>query len=110
MSLLSQFKGAAAYLNQCQGISIEAAEEDQDEEVESLLNSFDVDDQAASGTLRCISTNDSDAAAGSVPPSKHRKVSTSRSLVDHCQLSSSLEAASAGVVVDTTLSDYQRYT
>ncbi|KIK43084.1 hypothetical protein CY34DRAFT_82358 [Suillus luteus UH-Slu-Lm8-n1] len=100
---LARLKGAAAYLDESQGtVSIEAAVEDQDEEVESLLNSFDVDKQAACGTLRPVGADEATA-----PPSKHRKVAAR--LMDHVQLSSSLETASAGVVVDTTLSDYQRY-
>ncbi|KAG1876345.1 hypothetical protein F4604DRAFT_1924631 [Suillus subluteus] len=84
---LARLKGAAAYLDESQGtVSIEAAVEDQDEEVESLINSFDVDKQAACGTLRPV---DSWTMSNSL---------------------SSLETASAGVVVDTTLSDYQQYT
>lgn len=100
---LTQLKGASVYLDESQGISIEAAIEDQDEEVESLLNSFDVDNQAACGTLRPVRVTDEAATL----PSKSKK--TAARLVDHGQLSSSLETASAGVVVDTTLSDYQRY-
>ncbi|KAG1887195.1 hypothetical protein F4604DRAFT_1675206 [Suillus subluteus] len=100
---LTRLKGAAVHLDKSQGISIEAAIKDQDEEVESLLNSFDVNNQAACGALRPIRVTDE-----AVPlPSKSKK--TAARLVDHGQLSSSLETASAGVVVDTTLSDYQQY-
>ncbi|KAG1858745.1 hypothetical protein DFJ58DRAFT_726529 [Suillus subalutaceus] len=98
---LARLKGATAYLVDSQGISTEAAAEDQDEEVESLLNSFDVDNQAACGTLR-ISTNEADTL-----PSKHKRMATTVP-AHHDQLSASLETASAGVIVDTTLSDYQR--
>lgn len=101
---LAQLKGATAYLVESQGISTEAAAEDQDEEVESLLNSFDVDNQAACGILRS-STNEA-----STLPSKHKRTAATMTVpVHHDQLSASLETASAGVIVDTTLSDYQRY-
>ncbi|KAG1847319.1 hypothetical protein DFJ58DRAFT_730201 [Suillus subalutaceus] len=100
---LTQLKGATVYLDESQGISIEAVIKDQDEEVESLLNSFDVNNQAACGALHPVRvTNEA------VPlPLKSKKMAAR--LVDHGQLSSSLKTASAGVVVDTTLSDYQRY-
>ncbi|KAG1796720.1 uncharacterized protein HD556DRAFT_1441405 [Suillus plorans] len=99
---LAQLKGATAYLVDSQGISVKAAAEDQDEEVESLLNSFDVDNKAACGMLR-ISTNETNTLS-----SKHKRTPAAVP-VHHDQLSASLETASAGVIVDTTLSDYQRY-
>jgi len=51
MSLLWAFKGATLYFAESKHISIEATEEDQTEEEESLLNSFDVDDCEAAGTF-----------------------------------------------------------
>ncbi|KAG1798742.1 hypothetical protein EV424DRAFT_1546222 [Suillus variegatus] len=57
MSLLQTFKGATLYFAESKHISVEAAEEDQTEEEESLLNSFDVDDHEAAGTLRFSTTN-----------------------------------------------------
>ncbi|KAG2111497.1 uncharacterized protein F5147DRAFT_651178 [Suillus discolor] len=88
---LAQLKGVTAYLIDSQGISVEAAAEDQDEEVESLLNSFDVDNKAACGTLH-ISTNETDTL-----PSKYKRTPTAIP-VYHDQLSASLETASAGVI------------
>lgn len=99
---LAQLKGATAYLVDSQGISVEAAAEDQDEEVESLLNSFDVDNKAACGTLH-ISTNETNTLS-----LKHKRTPAAVP-VHHDQLSESLETASAGVIIDNTLSDYQWY-
>lgn len=101
MSLLQTFKGATLYFAESKHISVEAAEEDQTEEEESLLNSFDVDDREAAGTLRFSTTN---AGEDNV-----KKKKLKHSMVHHNQLASSLQAASEGVVIGTTLSDYQRY-
>lgn len=98
MSLLCDFKGADLYFTESKHISVEAAEEDQTEEEESLLNSFDVDDREAAGTLRSSTTNTSKDSA------KKKKLKHGNN-----QLASSLQAASEGVVIGTTLSDYQRY-
>ena len=99
-SLLHAFKGADSYFAESKHISVEAAEEDQIEEEESLLNSFDVDDREAAGTLRFSATN----TVGGEDNMKKKKPKHSNN-----QLASSLQAASEGVVVGTTLSDYQRY-
>jgi hypothetical protein len=99
-SLLHAFKGADLYFTESKRISIEAAEEDQTEEEESLLNSFDVDDCEAAGTLQFSTTN----TAGGEDNVKKKKPKRSNN-----QLASSLQAASEGVVIGTTLSDYQRY-
>ena len=37
------FKGATAYLDECQKISIGAVDDDQTEEIESMVNSFQID-------------------------------------------------------------------
>ncbi|KAG1747415.1 hypothetical protein EDB19DRAFT_1905565 [Suillus lakei] len=99
-SLLHAFKGADLYFAESKHISVKAAEEDQTEEEESLLNSFDVDDREAAGTLQFSTTN----TAGGEDNVKKKKPKHSNN-----QLASSLQAASEGVVIGTTLSDYQRY-
>jgi len=40
---LTILKGVAAYFDKCQKINIEAVDDDQDEEIESMVNSFQVD-------------------------------------------------------------------
>jgi hypothetical protein len=101
MSLLWAFKGATLYFAESKHISVEAAEEDQTEEEESLLNSFDVDDCEATGTLQLSTMNTSEDNA--------KKKKLKHSVAHDNQLASSLQAASEGVVISTTLSDYQRY-
>ena len=105
MSLLATFKGAASYLTESKHVSIEAAQEDQTEEEESLLNSFDVDDCEAQGTLQFHPTNTQDHDDGT--GTKKKKLN--HGAEDHDQLVSSLQKASEGVVVGATLSNYQRY-
>jgi hypothetical protein len=98
MSLLCTFKGADLYFTESKHISVEAAKEDQTEEEESLLNSFDVDDHEAAGTLHSSTTNTSKDSA------QKKKLKHGNN-----QLASSLQVALEGVVIGTTLSDYQRY-
>jgi hypothetical protein len=105
-SLLAAFKGAASYLAESKHVGVEATQEDQTEEEESLLNSFDVDECEAGGTLQfSAGTNAQDDATGV----KKTKLNQSNALASHNQLVSSLQTALEGVIIGTTLSDYQRY-
>ena len=105
-SLLAAFKGAASYLAESKHVGVEATQEDQTEEEESLLNSFDVDDREATGALQFgAGTNTQDGGTGV----KKAKLNESSTLANHDRLVSSLQTASEGVIVGTTLSDYQRY-
>ena len=64
-SLLAAFKGAASYFAESKHVGVEATQEDQTEEEESLLNSFDVDECEAAGTLQfSAGTNTQDDATG----------------------------------------------
>ncbi|KAF8833104.1 hypothetical protein BDN67DRAFT_1017948 [Paxillus ammoniavirescens] len=96
------FTGGLEYLNESLKVSLDAAEEDQSEEIESLLNGLEVDDQVEDGNLR--------EPAESFSKDKVSKLlrTAATSATNNDQLSINLKNASAGVVVDTTLSDYGR--
>lgn len=96
------FTGGLEYLNESLKVSLDAAEEDQSEEIESLLNGLEVDDQVEDGNLREPAESFSKDKVSKLP----RTAATSAANND--QLSINLKNASAGVVVDTTLSDYGR--
>jgi hypothetical protein len=83
--------GAQAYLQEAEKIGLGAVEEDQAEEVECMENSLDLDHDLsrATATGQEASTDDS-------------------GLSNLSMLSDNLKKASAGVILDTTIANYDR--
>ena len=100
---------ALSYLNESQtGISLDAAVEDQTEEIESLVNGFEVDKELEDGTLQDRNVDSDDLQDSDDRPARWQclDLTSNSGLAD--QLSANLKDASKGVVVDTTLSDYAK--
>jgi hypothetical protein len=98
------FTGGLEYLNESLKVSLDAAEEDQSEEIESLLNGLEVDDQLKDGILR----EPGEESSSNLKDNTSKRPRMAATIADNDQLSINLKNASAGVVVDTTLSDYGR--
>lgn len=94
LTALATLKGAASYLNESSKISLAAVDDDQTEEIESMVNSLEVDHAISDGIDMSISPTEGHAEAiGDTGDSN---------------LAQNLKKASAGVVLDTTLSNYER--
>jgi hypothetical protein len=93
---LTALKGAYAYLSEAENISLAAVEDDQTEEIECMENSFELDLALAPS----LPGNPNTQAVGttSLPPAEH----------PGNVLSENLKKASSGVILDTTLSNYNR--
>lgn len=103
-SLPHLLKGAADYLDESQcKVSLDAAVEDQSEEIESLLNGIQIDNQLADRTFSQTSDNES-----SPNQQKMATAVSSTSGPGTDTLSENLKKASVGIIVNTTLSDYKQ--
>ena len=100
---LSVLRGAQNYLQESDKVSLEAADDEQSEEIESMLSSLEVDEAIQVDAPGLVSHLDTLATVGhsvDIDPS-----ATSAALA----LAGNLKKASTGVILDTTLSNYQRY-
>jgi hypothetical protein len=98
---LTALKGAHAYLTEAENISLAAVEDDQTEEMECMENSYGLD-----LALAPPEGSDPAGASSSSPVVKHVRFSDGPA---SNTLSENLKKASSGVILDTTLSNYNRY-
>jgi hypothetical protein len=99
LTTLTTLKGATAYLNESINISLAAVEDDQTEEIESMVNSLEID--------CAIGASATDGADMNISPTMGHAEAIGN-LGDTRSLAENLKKASAGVVLDTTLSNYER--
>ena len=95
-------KGATAYLDECQKISIRAVDDDQTEEIESMVNSFQID------TVVEKNSQASPQPGTSSGPAPKSEGTAEMTMGDEDTLAQNLKTASAGVILESTLSNYRR--
>jgi hypothetical protein len=100
-------KGAAAYLDECQKISVGAVDDDQTEEIESMVNSLQIDTVVEKNSRANPQPGTSSGPSGpaSAPKSEQTAEMT---MGDEDILAQNLKTASAGVILESTLSNYRR--
>ena len=106
LTALTVLKGATAYLDECWKISIAAVGDDQDEEIESMDNSLQIDN-----VIERVSQTSPQAGTSSGPAQKHhdaRMAEATMGDLDEDTLAQNLKIASAGVILESTLSNYRR--
>jgi hypothetical protein len=91
--MVNKVPHAIEYLAESSGISIEAVQEDQVEEIESYMSAIDIEDRET----KC----DGHYLREPTPSNKKTKV-------DYAQLKGNLKKASEHVIVSTTQSEYRR--
>jgi hypothetical protein len=96
-------KGAAAYLDECQKISVGAVDDDQTEEIESMVNSLQIDTVVEKNSQAYPQPGTSSGPA-SAPKSEQTAEMT---MGDEDILAQNLKTASAGVILESTLSNYR---
>ncbi|KIJ15149.1 hypothetical protein PAXINDRAFT_12068 [Paxillus involutus ATCC 200175] len=91
---LTVLTGAQTYLKEAEKISLAAVEEDQEEEVECMENSLDLDHDLGQATTVAAAETSQEASTDD------------SGLHNLSMLSDNLKKASAGVILDTTIANY----
>jgi hypothetical protein len=93
LNMVYNIPRALEYLAESSGISIEAVQEDQEEEIESFQSALDIED--------CEAKCDGHYLHKPSKPDKKAKV-------DHAQLKGNLKKASEHIIVSGTQTEYRR--
>ena len=101
LTALTALKGTTAYLDEYWKISSGAVDDDQTEEIESMVNSFQIDT-----IVEKVSQTNPQAGTTSGPAQKYMGT-TETTIADEDTLAQNLKTASAGVILESTLSNYR---
>jgi|SRR5882762_6824756 hypothetical protein len=92
--MVNKITRALEYLAESSSISIEAVEEDREEEIESYMSAIDIEDRDTKCNGHYLRE-----------PSKSDK----KAKVDHAQLKGNLKKASEHIIVSGTQTEYRRW-